>query len=184
MFLDTGWRVAEIALISVLTYTALIISLRISGKRTLADYTVYDWMISITIGSIAATTIVVADTPFINGYTGMLSLIILQTVMAYISVKSERFRGVLQGRPTLLYYKGHYVEEALLKTRVTKTDISQSVRLQAGKTPDQVEAVILEKNGKIALIEKLTEAGKKDLCRDLKLDSVEELEYIKSDNKQ
>lgn len=65
MFLDTGWRVAEIALISVLTYTALIISLRISGKRTLADYTVYDWMISITIGSIAATTIVVAILPLL-----------------------------------------------------------------------------------------------------------------------
>ncbi len=177
MFLDSPWRLLEIALISVLTYIALIVSLRLSGKRTLGDYTVYDWIISITIGSIAASTIVMRDTPFINGYAGMLFFIILQTLTAFVSVKSEKFKGYLQGRPTLLYYKGHYLEEAMERGRVTKTDISQSVRLKASKSPDQVEAIVLEKNGKIALIEKLTEEGQKDLFRDLAINGLEELEF-------
>ena len=179
MFLDSPWRLLEIGLISVLLYTALIVSLRISGKRTLGDYTVYDWIISITIGSIAASTIVMRDTPLLNGYAGMLFFIVLQTLTAYLSVKSERFRRHLQGNPTLLYYKGHYLEDAMKRTRVTRTDISQSVRLKAGKSPDQVEAIVLEKNGKIALIEKLTEQGEKDLFRDLGIDSAEEIGIYK-----
>lgn len=60
---------------------------------------------------------------------------------------------------------------------MTKNDISQSVREKASKTPDQVEAIVLEKNGKIALVEKLTEQGKKDLFRDLSIESLKDLGF-------
>jgi uncharacterized membrane protein YcaP (DUF421 family) len=167
MFFHSFSRIFEVALISILIYTAFVVFLRFSGKRTLANYTIYDWVISITIGSVAASTIVFEEIVFLEGLVSILLLIGLQKIFAHISVKSVKWRAYIEGRPTLLYYKGNFLKESMLKTGVTKTDISQSTRLKANTTPDKVHAVILEKNGAIAVLESLSKEGERDLFLDL-----------------
>lgn len=167
MFINSGDRIFEVAVMSILIYILFVILLRISGKRTLANYKIYDWVISITIGSVGASAILLEDVVFVDGFVSILLLIVLQRSLAYISVKSVKARTFLEGRPTLLYYKGHYLEAAMLKSGVTTTDISQNIRLKANTTPDKVQAVILEKNGEIAVIDYISEEGEIDLFQDL-----------------
>lgn len=167
MFFDSDLRIIEIAVLTILTYAILIIALRISGKRTIADYTAFDWVVSITVGSIAASTIIIEDVSLSEGVISMIVLFILQTVVAFFAVKSRKFRRYSEGGPTLLYYKGHYLEDTMFKTRVTKSDIHQSIRIKANKSPDQVQAVVLEKNGRMSVIEEITEEGELGLFEDL-----------------
>ncbi len=167
MFFDSDLRIVEIAVLTILTYVIVVIALRISGKRTIADYTAFDWIVSITVGSIAASTIIIEDVSLSEGIISIIVLFVLQTIMAFFSVKSRQFRKHVEGGPTLLYYKGHYLEDTMIKTRVTKSDILQSIRLKANKSPDQVQAVILEKNGRISVIDKITKEGEITLFQEL-----------------
>lgn len=167
MFFNSGDRIFQVALMSILIYILFVVLLRISGKRTLANYKIYDWVISITIGSVGASTILLEDVVLIDGFISILLLIVLQRGLAFISVKSVKARTLLEGRPTLLYYKGRFLEASMLKSGVTRTDVSQNIRLKANTTPDKVQAVVLEKNGDISVIDNISEEGEIDLFQDL-----------------
>ena len=148
-----GWdTVFETVLLSGLTYVSIIIILRISGKRTLASFNAFDFLITVTIGSISATTILSKNTKFVDGMTAIISLVIFQFIVAKVSVNSKIFRKIIKSDPTLLYHKGEYIYKNMDKMRVSKDDILQEVRVTSGVTIDKVHSIILEANGKLSII--------------------------------
>lgn len=148
-----GWNtVYKTIILSILTYIAIITILRLSGKRTLSSFNAFDFLITVTIGSISSSTILSNNTKFIDGISAIITLVILQYIVAKISVYSKTFSKVIKADPTLLYYDGQYIDENLKKMRVSKDDILQEVRINSGVTLSEVHSVILEANGKLAVV--------------------------------
>lgn len=148
-----GWNIIlETFLLSALTYVAIIIVLRSSGKRTLANFNAFDFLITVTIGSISATTILSKDTKFFDGMTAIITLVLLQYIVAKISVNSKVFNKVIKSEPTLLYYNGEFIYSNMNKMRVSKDDMLQEVRISSGMTIDKVDSIILEANGKLSIM--------------------------------
>lgn len=148
-----GWTsLCKIIILSIITYIAIVIILRLSGKRTLSSFNAFDFLITVTIGSICATTILSSSTKFIEGISAIVTLVILQYIVAKISVYSKSFSKIIKAAPTLLYYDGQYIDENLKKMRVSKDDILQEVRINSGVTISEVHSVILEANGKLAVV--------------------------------
>lgn len=152
MFISNFETMLKIIFMSVLFYFALIIILRISGKRTLSDINAFDFLVTVTIGSIGATTILSKDTAFFDGVVGIVTLILLQYIISKLDTKFDFIGEKLIPTPTLLFYNGEYIKENMEKMRVTKANILQKVRLKSGTVIENVSAVVLEANGELSVI--------------------------------
>ncbi len=161
-----GWPIIiETITLSTVMYIAIIIILRTSGKRTLSSFNAFDFLITVTIGSITATTILSKNTKLFDGLSAIITLVLLQFIVAKLAVYSKSFSKVIKSNPTLLYYNGDYILENLKKSRVSKDDILQEVRINSGVTIDHVHSVILEANGNLAVVTNGSDENLKDLFR-------------------
>ena len=152
MFYNNFESIKTILITAFLVYFSIIIILRTSGKRTLSSLNAFDFVVTVTIGSIAATTILSVDTSFADGLVGIASLVILQYIMAKLDANFKFVSKVLKSDPTLLFYNGKYLEKNMKKMRITQEDIIQQVRLQSGTAIEGIQAVILESNGSLSVI--------------------------------
>jgi len=139
--------------IGTLAYVALIILLRISGKRTLSKWNAFDFIVTIAFGSILGMILLGEDTSLIQGIVGFGLLVILQLGVSWLSVNSEQMQALIKAKPTLLLYQGNMITETLKKERITQEDVLAAIRAQGISAVENVEAVVLETNGNFSVIE-------------------------------
>ena len=163
MFFGDFDSLKQIVIMATLFYFTIIAILRISGKRTLSELNTFDFVVTVTIGSIASSTILSDDTTFVDGFAAIATIVILQFIVSKADVHFKFVGKALKSDPTLVYYDGEYLEENMRKMRLTKEDILQEVRVQSQSLLEDIEAVILESNGKISVISSVEDASKKEL---------------------
>lgn len=138
--------------ISIMLYFALIIILKLSGKRTLSNINAFDLLVTVAIGAISATTILSKDTSLFDGLVAIITLIVLQYIIAKLDTKYSFIGKIFISTPTLLYYKGEFLVKNMKKMRITKHDVRQQVRLKSGTVIENVSAVLLEVSGEFSVI--------------------------------
>ncbi|MBW3635645.1 MAG: DUF421 domain-containing protein [Armatimonadetes bacterium] len=143
-----GWPgIARTALVAVLAYAALVLILRISGKRTLSKMNAFDLVVTVALGSILATILLSKDVALAEGVTAMIVLIGLQFVVAWLSVRYKAVSRLVKSEPALLLHRGEFCHEALRRERVTENEVRAAVRSQGIASLEAVEAVVLETDG-------------------------------------
>ncbi|MCQ4965398.1 hypothetical protein NE652_10655, partial [Bifidobacterium pseudocatenulatum] len=80
----------RVLIIGVLGYIALVFWLRVSGKRTLSKWNVFDFIVTIALGSILASVIISNSVALIEGILAFVVLIGLQYVITWLSVRSSK----------------------------------------------------------------------------------------------
>ncbi len=154
MFFD-GWEdVVRIIIIAISSYIGVVVLLRISGKRTLSKWNSFDFIVTIALGSVLASLILSKDVSLSEGITALAVLILLQFIVTKISVHSKFMRDVVKGEPTLLLLEGEFIEKALLKTRVTESEVLATIRASGIGAIEDVGAVVLETDGSFTVIQK------------------------------
>ncbi|WOD40238.1 DUF421 domain-containing protein [Nodosilinea sp. E11] len=139
-------------IIGSLAYLALIVLLRLSGKRTLSKWNAFDFVVTVALGSILATVLLSTDIPLAQGALGLGLLIGWQFVFTWLSVRSRPFQQWIKGHPTLLLWQGELRKEALQRERVTEGEVRAAVRSQGGAALEQVAAIVLETDGTFSVI--------------------------------
>lgn len=153
---DGVWRVL---IVGILAYFALILCLRISGKRTLSKWNAFDFVVTIALGSILATQILSKQTPLVEGVIGFSILIGLQYVITKLSIYSKFVRNSVKANPTLLLREGKFIDKALKKQRVTESEIRAAVRAKGIAALEDVAAVVLETDGSFSVLKKSERQG-------------------------
>ena len=100
--------IKQIIIMATLFYFSIIVILRISGKRTLSDLNAFDFVVTVTIGSIAATTILAVDTTYADGFVAIVTLVLLQFIVAKLDVNFRFVSKILKSNPTLVYFNGEF----------------------------------------------------------------------------
>lgn len=152
MLFDSWSDIIRVFFMGLLAYIALIISLRLSGKRTLAKMNVFDFVVTIALGSTLATLILSKTTSLLEGIAAFTVLIGGQYIIAWLSVRSSKFRNIIKAEPTLLVHRGHYLESALRKERITHGEVLAAVRAEGISSLDEVGGVVLETNGDMTVL--------------------------------
>lgn len=152
MFFDSWTDILRTVVVGFLAYVTLVAMLRVTGKRTLAKMDAFDLIVTVALGSTLATVLLSADTALAEGIVAFAVLAGLQYAVAWASVRSERFSRVVKSQPRLLYYRGHFVDEALRAERVTRSEVTAAIREQGTGTWEEVAAVILETSGEFAVV--------------------------------
>ncbi len=148
-----GWfTLARTVVVAILAYAALVLFLRISGKRTLAKMNAFDLVVTVALGSTLATITLSADVALAQGILAFGLLIGLQFVVAWSSVRWGWVRRAISGEPSLLLFRGEFLEGALKRTRLTKEEVRAAVRSQGLPAIEEVEAVVLETDGSLSVV--------------------------------
>ncbi|MFF0989468.1 DUF421 domain-containing protein [Kocuria nitroreducens] len=148
-----GWpQILRIVLIGAAAYAALVVCLRISGKRTLAQLNVFDFIVTVALGSTLATVLLNTDVSWVEGVTAFGLLAGLQLLVAWVCSRWPRVRGFFTAEPALLLAEGRIRHDAMRRNRLTESELRQAVRMQGTGDLSQVEAVVLETNGKLSVI--------------------------------
>ena len=152
MFFDGSTDLIRVLIVGSLAYIGLVAFLRVSGKRTLAKMNAFDLVVTVALGSILATILLSSDVSLSEGLLAFILLCSLQYVVAWLSVRSRRFREIIKSEPALLLRNGEYLRSAMRSERVTEDEIRAAVRSSGHADPSQVAAVVLETDGSFSVI--------------------------------
>lgn len=158
IFFNNWAGVGRTLVVGVLAYAALVLLLRISGKRTLSKMNAFDFVVTVALGSTLATVLLSKDVPLAEGVLAFLVLVGLQYVLAWSSSRSgkfgERFLKLVKSEPALLLYRGCFLESALRQERVAEVEVLAALRNEGIADVQEVEAVVLETDGTFSVIKK------------------------------
>ena len=152
MLFDSWSGLGRVLLVGTLAYLALILLLRISGKRTLTKLNAFDLVVTVALGSTLATVLLSKSVALAEGALALALLISLQYAIAWLSVRSPGFQSMIKAEPTLLLHRGRFLPGAMRVERITREEILAAVRASGRPDVGQVAAVVLETDGSLSVV--------------------------------
>ncbi len=137
-----------------LLYFVILFVFRLMGKREIGELSVFDLVVNIMIAEMAVMAIDDKEFSLIDALVPILLLMIIQIFIARLSLKSKKFRDIVDGSPTIIINKGQIDEEAMRKQRYNFDDLLQQLREKDVRNIADVEFAILEPSGKLSVFEK------------------------------
>ena len=139
---------------AVVVFFWLLFVARIMGQREIGQLTLFDFVIAITIGSVAASPLSDAEIDVTTNLVTIGALGRLDVGVASLALKSSTLRRVLQEEPLILIQNGQILEDTLRKARINLDDLLMVIREKNVASIADVEFAILEPNGKFSVLPK------------------------------
>ncbi|MFC4769688.1 DUF421 domain-containing protein [Effusibacillus consociatus] len=138
---------------TILVYIFVLVSLRVMGKREIGKLSIFDMVVSIMIAEVAAVSLDLEE-PMMKGLIIVSVLVSMQIAVSYISLKSHKFRELIEGRPVMLIRKGKIDDAEMRRTRYSMSDLLTQLREKDIAHVGDVEYAILESTGKLSVFPK------------------------------
>jgi len=142
---------------TILVLTVLFFLTKCMGKKQVSQMNIYDYLIGITIGSIAADISLDIQKSLTAGIVSLIIIGLSAILVTYLTLKSIRFRKIFIGVPTILIEKGKIIEKNLYKEGIDINDLQEEARQFGYFDLKKVNYAILETNGKISFLAKSEE---------------------------
>ena len=152
MFFDDWFGLLRVVVVGVAAYAALVLLLRVSGKRTLAKLNAFDFVVTVALGSTLATVLLSKDVALAEGLLAFALLVGLQYAVARLSVRSPRFGALVKSEPGLLLHRGRFLDGAMRRERVTREEVVSALRSSGLSRPEDAAAVVLETDGSLSVV--------------------------------
>lgn len=175
-----------ISLRTVFFYFFIILAYRIMGKREIGQLGIIDLIVSILIAELVAISIENIDDSMFFTIIPIVLLVILELVLAFISIKSRTFRTLFGGKPSLIIVNGNVNYKEMIRQRYSMDDLLLSMRQNEIKSIDEIEYAFLEPNGKLSIFKYNLFKTKSNYPMPLIVDGVlqeKALNFIKKDKK-
>ena len=121
------------------------------GKREIGQLSIIDLVVSILIAELVAISIENHEEGLMLTVVPILILVLLEIIAAIVSIKSNKVRNLLEGKPSLIINKGKINYKEMVKQRYTLDDLLLELRYKSIKNIEDVEYAILENNGKLSI---------------------------------
>ncbi len=146
---------------AIVLYVVVLISLRIMGKGELGQLQPFDLVISLMIAELAAMPMEDLNSPMSHGITAIATLVFLQCLTSFLSLKSNKLRKIMCGTPSILVTHGKFDFKEMKKLRVNVNDILGQLRLKGYNSIEDIDYMIMETNGQMSVIAPNTVLDKK-----------------------
>lgn len=151
----SDWQsLLRILVIGTCGYIGLVVTLRISGTRTLSKMNSFDFVVTIALGSTFATAILQKSVSLSEVLLAFALLVGLQFVVTWLAVRSSIFDQIIKSSPILVFSNGDFLRTEMKRTHVTEDEIKAAMRQQGFSTIEQVQYVVLETNGSVVAVGK------------------------------
>lgn len=139
---------------TVLFYFLVVISYKIMGKREVGELGVFDFIISMLISQLIAICIENYKDPIWFVIVPTLILVLFQIVFSFLSLKSNKFRDILDGKESVIISDGKLNFSEMKKQKYNLNDLLLQLRDKGIRTIEEVDYAILETNGKLSVFQK------------------------------
>ncbi|MFB4164132.1 DUF421 domain-containing protein [Alteribacillus sp. JSM 102045] len=150
---------------SIITFFTILLYARLIGKQQIGNFTMFDYINGITIGSIAATLATDLSSKALVHWIALTIFVVLTILLQYLGVKNRYLSKVQDSEPVVLMENGNILEKNLAAARITKDELMTQLRCKNIFSPIEVEVVLLEPDGSVSVrpISSYQTVQKKDL---------------------
>jgi len=131
----------------VVVYLALVLLLRVFGKRELAQLNPFDLVVLLSLSNTVQNAIIGEDNSVTGGIIGAVSLLTINWIVVRILFRSPRLNRALEGRPAVLIREGHIDRKALEREALTREELVEVIHRQGFEHLHDVHRCELEPNG-------------------------------------
>lgn len=139
-------------LVGFLAYAALVLLLRLSGKRAIAKMNIFDFVVVVALGSALANIIMDPQVDLVTGLAGLLLLVGVQYGVSWATAHSRQIERWVNGQPELLFYRGEFMRSVMKEHRVTEDEVRAAIRTAGHGRLEVVYAVVLETDGVFSVV--------------------------------
>lgn len=148
---------------SILTFVVVLVVVRWTGKRSIANLAPFDLAMVILIGEVAAIPVADLKVDLIHGILPVILVGGLHVLTTTLAVHNDKFEKWTEGQPTLLVKDGRVLKKNLLKERVSMADLMTALRHKEIKELNEVQEAWIEHAGGVSVIRKEEAATPSDL---------------------
>ena len=150
---------------TVLVLIILFFITKMMGKKQISELNFFDYVVGITIGSIAADISLDIEKNMIAGIAALFIYGFISYIISFVSIKSILARRFFIGVPTVLVEKGKIIESGLKKSKIDVNDLLMEARENGYFNLDEIDYALMEVNGNISFLPKEKEkpVTKKDM---------------------
>lgn len=164
----------DIIVKTFILYFIIVISYRIMGKKEVGELSIIDLIVTILVAELAAICIEESKRSIFVSIIPILELVIIQISLSYISIKNNKIRNFLDGKPSVIIKAGKVCFEQMTKLRYSLDDLISQLREKGIKSIEEVDYAILENSGTLSVFQKT-----KDYPMPIILDGVIDFEVLK-----
>jgi uncharacterized membrane protein YcaP (DUF421 family) len=135
----------------VVVYLAVLILLRISGKRQLGQMGATEFVAILLISNAVQNSMNGGDNSLVGGLVLAFVLVTLSATISYLTYKSRFFSSVFEGVPTLVVRKGKLIKPNLARERMSESELKTMLRKQGLHKYEDIDTAILEADGTLSI---------------------------------
>ena len=136
---------------TIVLYLVLILVVRLMGKRQIGEMEPAEFVVTMLVANLAAIPMQDGGIPLFSGLVPILTVLGLELVLSWATLRSLAFRKVLCGKPVILIENGRILQSRLRQTRITLDELMGHLRQKDVLNPQQVQYAILETNGTLSV---------------------------------
>lgn len=145
---------------AVAVYAVLMVLIRMSGKRTMGQFTPFDMLLIVLLGNAVQNSLLGKDTSLGGGLLLAVTLIVINWCVAFVTSRSGRVERVVEGVPVVLARDGQLFRSVLKRELVSEQDFNEALRQNGQMTLTDVRIALLETNGSISVVPRDSDSGK------------------------
>lgn len=139
---------------TVIIYFVLLIAMRLMGKSELSSMSPFQLVIIYMIAELATIPIDDTNVTLFHGIIGIFTLVFVEVIISFISMKSEWFRQLIKGKPSLIIEDGKINMKAMKDLRLNMSDFMQQLRIANKPVMSSVDYAVIEANGNLTVQDK------------------------------
>lgn len=143
---------------TIILYFLVLFVIRVMGKAELSKMDPFEMVLLFMIAELAAIPIESLNIPLLNGAAAIITLLFLEVLISFLSMKSLKFNHFLNGKPSVLIDRGNINEKELKSQRITIDDLMEQLRLKNFPSLADIHYAVLEANGDLSVIPKSDKA--------------------------
>ena len=148
---DLGVPWWELVIRGIVVYTAIVLLLRMTGKRQIGQLSPLDLVLLLIISNAVQNSMNGGDNSLIGGLILAVTLVGLNYLVGLVAFKSRRMENALEGRPQVLIHNGKIFEDVMLDAKLTRAELDSVLRHQGYFEIKDIKLAILETNGTVSI---------------------------------
>jgi uncharacterized membrane protein YcaP (DUF421 family) len=152
-WLGASWTtIGYVIVATVATYLSTIVAIRMTGRRTVAQLSSFDIVVTVAIGSLVASTAAGSDPSYAQGMTALVTLLLLQVGIAALRQRSATLRRVLDFKPETVVDDGRvHLPTGPLTSQLSPDELRSKLRQQGIFDLESVALVVVEPTGELSV---------------------------------
>jgi uncharacterized membrane protein YcaP (DUF421 family) len=149
--IDLPWW--EFVLRGAIVYCALLVLVRVSGKRTVGQFTPFDLLVVMLLSESVSNSLSGGDDSITGGLPIAGTLVALNILIAVLSARNPNLAKIIDGECTLIGRDGKIFDDVAKRSHIAKSDIYQALR-EADVELDEARCIFLEADGTLTVLKK------------------------------